>query len=337
MPLIDLPLETLREYRPDIDEPADFDAFWAETIAESRAAARTGIHCEPAETPIRELAIDDVTFPGFGGEPVRAWLTRPRGHGDPLPVVVEFVGYGGGRAQPGERLQWAAAGYAHLLMDTRGQGGTWGGGHTPDPHGSDSATPGFMTRGIADPHDYYYRRVFTDGVRLIDAVGDIPGADASRIAVTGGSQGGGISIAVAALSPAVRAVMPDVPFLSHFRRAVEATPAAPFTEITKYLSVHRDRIEATFRTLSYFDGANFTPRIHAPALFSVGLMDEIVLPSTVFAAYNRLGSADRSIEVYPYNGHEGGQMHQWVRQARWLAERLAAVPSGERMPVAADT
>src|SRR5690606_14262402 len=108
-----------------------------------------------------------------------------------LPAIVEFVGYGGGRGLPGTRLFWPSAGYAHILMDTRGQGSAWGGGgDTADPHGSGPAAPGYLTRGIDDPATYYYRRVFTDAVRLIDAVRTLPAIDPERIAVTGGSQGG---------------------------------------------------------------------------------------------------------------------------------------------------
>ena len=68
--------------------------------------------------------------------------------------MVEYVGYNGGRGLPGEKLAWAAAGYVHVLMDTRGQGSGWGnGGDTADPHGSGAATAGFMTRGIHEPRD----------------------------------------------------------------------------------------------------------------------------------------------------------------------------------------
>ena len=179
-----------------------------------------------------------------------------------------------------------------------------------------------MTRGIHDPAEYYYRRLFTDAVRLVDLVKTFDFVDATRIALTGGSQGGGIALAATALSEGILAVMPDVPFLSHFRRAAEITPEAPFTEITRYLAVHRELVDTTFETLSYFDGVNFCRRIQVPAYFSVALMDGIVLPSTVFAAFNHLGSTDRSIEVYPFNGHEGGQFLQWIRQAEWLRERL---------------
>ena len=69
----------------------------------------------------------DVTFPGFGGDPVKAWLLAARRRRRArCPTVVEYIGYGGGRGLPHERLAWAAAGYAHLFMDTRGQGSAWG-------------------------------------------------------------------------------------------------------------------------------------------------------------------------------------------------------------------
>ncbi len=316
-----LSAEQLVGYRPDVDEPADFEGFWRDTLAETRDAGGAWT-LEPAPTPITEFVVEDLTFPGFAGEPVRAWVIRPR-RDDTLPVVVEYLGYNGGRGLPGERLHWASAGYVHVVMDSRGQGSGWGsGGDTPDPHGSGPAVAGFMTRGIADPRTYYYRRLHTDAVRLLDAVRELPFADGSRIAVTGGSQGGALSIAAAALDREVRAVMPDVPFLAHFRRSIELTPAAPFTEITQYLAIHRDETEAVLRTLSYFDTVNFARRVQAPALFSVALMDQVVLPSTVYAAYNHLPPGDRELSVYPYNDHEAGQLHQWVRQAAWLPPRL---------------
>lgn len=316
----DLPLAELREYRPELPAPAGLDAFWERTIAEARAAA-SPTTISAVDGPISAVVIEDMSFSGFGGQPVRAWITRPI-EATAAPAVVEFVGYGGGRGLPGERIAWGLTGAVHVVMDTRGQGSVWGTGDTPDPAGSDPATPGFMTRGILDPEEYYYRRVYTDAVRLLDEVAALPFVDPSRIAVTGGSQGGGITIAAAALSEHVAALMPDVPFLCDFPRSISKTPEPPFTEITRYLSVHRDAESAVLHTLSHVDGAVLAPRITAPALFSVALMDEIVLPSTVFAAFNALGSTDRTIEVYPYNGHEGGGYRHWQRQAAWLAERF---------------
>lgn len=321
VPLTDLTLDELRAYRPDVAISPDFDDFWRTTLAESRAAAEDP-QLVPAETPVTQLIVEDLTFSGFGGDPIRAWVTRPRSDAA-LPAIVEYIGYGGGRGIPGEHLQWASAGYVHVLMDTRGQGSGWGtGGDTPDPHGSEGATPGYMTRGIRDRDTYYYRRLFTDAVLAVDAVRTLSFVDASRVSVTGGSQGGGVALAAAGLHENVFAAMPDVPFLCHFRRSVELTPQNPFREIERYLAVHRDSVDRVFETLSNFDGVNFARRISQPALFSVGLMDAVVLPSSIFAAYNHVASTDAAIEVYQFNGHEGGQHAHWVRQAEWLAARL---------------
>lgn len=321
MARFDLDPELLAVYLPEVREPEDFDSFWSETIAEARAAGSDPV-LVPAATPLTAVDVFDVTFSGFGGEPVKAWLSLPRGADEPLPVVVEYNGYGGGRGLPHERQSWSLAGYAHLFMDTRGQGATWGsGGETPDPHGSGPAGAGFMTRGIRSPHEYYYRRLFTDAVRAVDAVRTIERIDPARVAITGGSQGGGITLAVAGLTGGLVAVMPDVPFLCHFERAVGLTDADPYGEIQRYLAVQRGAAATVFETLSYFDGVNFARRADAPGLFSVGLVDPICPPSTVYAAYNHYG-ADKQIAVYPHNQHEGGGGYQWIVQTEFLARQL---------------
>lgn len=322
MPRFDLPLAELREFRPVVAEPSDFDSFWADTLGAARTnAARTQV--TPVDSRLTEVDVFDVTFSGFAGDLVRGWFLTPAGRSGPLPAVIEYNGYGGGRGFPHERLSWVAAGYAYFCMDTRGQGSQRGsGGHTEDPHGSGPAAPGFMTRGIEHPGDYYYRRVFTDAVLAVDVVRLFDVVDPHRVAVCGGSQGGGIALAVAGLAEGLIGVMPEVPFLCNFERAVGMTGMDPYQEIVRYLAVHRDRANDTFRTLSYFDGVNFAKRATAPSLFSVGLLDPVCPPSTVFAAHNHY-AASSAIEVYPFNEHEGGQGFHWTRQAEWLAERLS--------------
>ncbi|WP_392971437.1 acetylxylan esterase [Streptomyces sp. LN245] len=321
MALFDLPLDELRTYRSASAEPADFDSFWAKTLQEAREhdlAARF----EPVDSPLKTVTVHDVTFAGFDGHPIKGWLTVPAWADSPLPTVVEFIGYGGGRGLPHTHLLWASAGFAHFVMDTRGQASAWGGGETPDPVGSAPAFPGFMTRGIEDPETYYYRRLFTDAVRAVEAARSHPLVDAARVAALGGSQGGGITIAVGALVPDLAAVAPDVPFLCDFPRATVLTDRAPYREIGNYLKTHRGRTDQVRRTLSYFDGVHFAARGRAPALFSAALEDQTCPPSTVFAAFNAWANEDKEIEVYDFNDHEGGGPYQQAAQLRWLPARV---------------
>ncbi|GAB4463615.1 MAG: cephalosporin-C deacetylase [Anaerolineae bacterium] len=322
MAFFDMPLEQLRLYKPERDEPADFDAFWQMTLDETRAHPLNA-QFAPADFGMKTVEVYDVTFAGYGGQPIKGWFMLPAGASGPRPCVVEYIGYGGGRGFPIQWLPWPSAGYAYLVMDTRGQGCAWAPGDTPDiPDGANPFFPGFMTQGILDPKTYYYRRVFTDAVRAVEAACSHPAVDAARVAVTGGSQGGGITVAVSGLVPDVAVAMPDVPFLCHFRRATEISDEHPYQEIVKYLRIHRDKVDTVFNTLSYFDGMNFAARARAESLYSVGLMDTICPPSTVFAAYNHL-SAPKAIRVYTFNQHDGGGPHHIMEKIQFLDARWA--------------
>ncbi|MGD0611944.1 MAG: acetylxylan esterase [Anaerolineales bacterium] len=314
----DLPLEQLKVYRPSRQEPGDFDAFWQATLAETRRMPLEA-RFDPVDFGLETIETYDVTYGGYGGQSVKGWLLLPRQRRPKVGCVVEFIGYGGGRGFPLDWLLWSSVGYAHFVMDTRGQGSSWQPGDTPDlpVDGSSPHYPGFMSLGILDPKSYYYRRVFADAVRAVEAAASHPAADPSRIAVTGSSQGGGITLAVSGLLPGLAAVMPDVPFLCHYRRAVEITDSAPYSEITHYCKIHRDQIDTVFNTLSYFDGLNFAARAKAPALFSVGLMDMTCPPSTVFAAYNHYGGP-KDIKVWQFNDHEGGSTFQTMEKVKFL-------------------
>ena len=316
--LFDLPLAQLREYRPEVPEPADFDEFWAGELA-AAAAHDADAELVPVATPIRSADVFDVTFAGYAGDPVKAWLLVPH---DPAPqgaLLVEYIGYNGGRGDPLDWLPFCSTGRPHLVMDTRGQGGGWRSADTADP--SDDGAPsstGFLTRGIASPRTHYYTRLFIDAARAVAVARRLPAAADRPIVTTGRSQGGALAIAAAHLADGVAAAMPDVPFLAHPRRAVEVTDTRPYRELIDYCSVHSDRVEQVFETLSYIDVVNHAKRLTVPALFSVGLIDEITPASTIFAAYNHY-AGPKDIGVYPFNGHEGGGTRHLRAQLDFLA------------------
>ena len=315
MPFPDLWPDQIATYRSSALAPADFDAFWAGTLADARRHP-----LEPVLVTVKPVmpVFDcfDVTFSGFGGHRIRGWLIWPKAGA--TDIVVKFIGYNGGRGFAHEHLFWPSTGRAVLVMDTRGQGGGWSLGATPDPVGHDPAQAGYMTRGIAAPDSYFYRRVFTDAVRAVEVARGLPGI--SRVSVCGGSQGGAISLAVAGLVEGLAAVMPDVPYLCDFARSVGVASRDPYLEISRYLAVHRHMVDRAFQTLAYFDGVHFAARATAPALISVAMMDTICPPTSVYAAFNAY-RGPKELAVYTYNDHEGGGPYQEVRQRDWLAGR----------------
>jgi cephalosporin-C deacetylase len=321
MPFPDLIQPELGAYQSAVSMPANFSSFWEATIAGARAVGGA-VSITPAETTLRSVEAFDVTFPGFGGHPIKGWLVLPAQRSGRLPLVVQYLGYGGGRGFPHEQLHWAASGYAYFRMDTRGQGSGWAMGATADPVGTTPSIPGVMTKGVLDKNDYYYRRLFTDAVRAVDMLVAQDFVDADRIAVCGGSQGGGIALAVAGIDRRIKAVMTDVPFLCDYPRAVQKASKDPYLEVVRFLAQHRDKKAIVFDTLNYFDGVNFARQARAAALFSVAVMDETCPPSTVYGAFNAYAGGDKTMVEYEFNNHEGGGAFQDQAQMRWLAERF---------------
>lgn len=124
----------------------------------------------------------------------------------PLPVTVQFCGYGGGRGHWVEHLAWAGAGFAHPIMDSRGQGGD-----TPGLASTSAGPDGHhVVRGIDAPGTYYYRRLITVAVRAVDCAHRDARIDPPAVVVAGASQGGGLALAVAALVPDVAELLCDI-------------------------------------------------------------------------------------------------------------------------------
>ncbi|NMP23871.1 acetylxylan esterase [Sulfobacillus harzensis] len=311
----DMPLEQLQNYTPPLSAPPDLDAFWEATLQES---GRTPLdaNLELVDYPAEGVHVFRITLRGYGEAPLSGWYVRPTQDG-PHPGLVLYHGYNWNyEGHIHDVVNWGLHGYAVLAMAVRGQQGS--GESMPSPHGH---VAGWMTAGILDPEHYYYRGVYADAVRALSWLHGRPEVDAARIGVTGGSQGGGMTLAAAALSNIPVVAVAEYPFLCHFTRAVDIAPAGPYGEITEYLRQNGDPdIERqVFQTLSYFDVMNLASRVVVPTLVSVGLIDQLTPPSTIFAAFHHLGSETKALRVYRYFGHEFiPRFHmeklQWLKQ-----------------------
>ena len=297
MPSIDMPLEQMRQYKPTLYRQPDFEEFWDQTI---RVALAEPVNAEliPYDLPTRGVECFAVRFDGTGGGRLAGWYVRPFGRGK-FPGVCFYHGYGGRAWRPVELLPYAAQGICCLSMDCRGQNGQ----SQDTVVYSEGHHSGWMTQGIRHPRNYYYRYVFADAVRAIELLARRDEVDGQRIAVTGISQGGGMTLAAAALSERPILAMADVPFLCDYRRAIQIATAGPYPEIASFFKTYPDLYEPAMATLSYCDCVNLAPWITCRTIVSNCLWDDVCPPSTVFGAYNQI-TAEKRMDVYPFHKHE---------------------------------
>jgi cephalosporin-C deacetylase len=306
----------LADYRITTSEPDELDSWWARRLERARSLAAPTTVTRRAPGTYGELAVYDVEFSGAGGDRIRGWYLRPAGSpGRRLPVAVTFPGYGRGRGRPIDHTVLPAVGFGQLIMDIRGQ-------HSSLDPGTDEQH--IMVRGIADPDTYYFTTIFIDAARAVDIVAELPGADPDLVAVEGGSQGGGLALAAAALSgERVRVCQAEVPMLCDLRRAIAVSTKVPYRDVATFLARYPERAPAALNTLRYVDCALLARRITATCLLAVGLRDEASPPSTVYAAYHEIpGRKEIAVAV---NGDHRVPRDHVERKLRHLRDNLTTV------------
>jgi len=304
MPLtFDFPLDKLKTYQGINPRPADFDEFWDRQLARMNATD-PAVTIEPAgfQTPVAQCS--HLYFTGVGGARVHAKLVRPARVEAAQPAVLMFHGYSGDSGDWLNKLPYAAAGMTVAALDCRGQGG-----RSTDPGGTVGTTlNGHIIRGLDDaPEKMAFVRIFLDTAMLARVVMQMAGVDPQRVGALGGSQGGGLTVACAALEPRIRRAAPVFPFLADYRRVWEMDQAKDaYNELKDYFRKFdptHEREDQVFAKLGYVDVQHLAPRIKAEVMMTTGLMDTICPPSTQFAVYNKIQSR-KSMVLYPDFGHE---------------------------------
>ncbi|HEX6357884.1 acetylxylan esterase [Actinophytocola sp.] len=302
MPLtFDMPFDDLLTYQGSTPRPDDFDEYWTRALADL-ANQPAEVEIVPAEFQTPFARCSHLWFTGTGGARVHAKLLQPV---TPVgPAVLEFHGYRGFSGDWVSKLPYAALGHTVASLDMRGQGGL----SIDEIPVAGWAMASYLLRGIDDvPDNLLYRHLYLDAARLAQIVMGLDGVDPDRVGATGYSQGGGLTLACAALVPGVKIAAPVYPFLSDYRRAWHLNlEKGPYDEISEYFRrrdpLHR-REQEVFTRLGYVDVQNFAPRVRARTVLTVSLNDRTCPPSTQFAAYNKL-TCEKSYRVYPDFGHD---------------------------------
>ena len=304
MPLVDMPLEKLKTYQGRNPRPDDFDEYWDAALAEMRGV-EAQVEIKPSGYELPNTEFLRLYFTGVGGARIHAKYARPTGLDKPAPAIVQFHGYTWRSDDWFNLLSWTSQGFCVAAMDCRGQGGL-----SEDVGGVKGNTHnGHIIRGLDDsPEKLLYRSIFLDTAQLAGIVMGLPEVDASRVGATGGSQGGGLTLACAALEPRIKRAAPIYPFLCDYLRVWEMDMAVDAYAELKTFFKHFDplhkRKDEIFTRLGYIDNQHLAKRIKAEILMPVGLMDTICPPSTQFAAYNKITSK-KDLLIYPDYGHEG--------------------------------
>ena len=176
---------------------------------------------------------------------------------------------------------------------------------------------GFASLGADDPYRYYYRRVVLGAVRAMDYLCMREDVDTTRLAVAGGSQGGGLALIVASLDRRIKAASIKVPAMCDHTGIFHQRPTG-----WPHLLKRNGRNERIVRTSRYYDGALAAGLIEVPTLFTVSLLDLSCPPTTVYSSFNNL-KGPKEIFTYPDVDHPGSfTQERDLRMIRWLAETL---------------
>jgi cephalosporin-C deacetylase len=247
----------------------------------------------------------DLYFSGVQGARIHAKYLRPKQFRKPHPAVIMFHGYTGNAGDWNDKLNYVALGFSVAALDCRGQGGL-----SEDKGGVKGTTfKGHIIRGLDDsPDALLFRRIFLDTAQLAGIVMSLPEVDQKRVGAIGGSQGGGLTLACAALEPRIKRAVSFYPFLCDYRRVWEMDLAqGAYEELKTFFrqfDPRHEREDEIFNRLGYVDVQHLAGRIRAETLMITNLMDTTCPPSTQFAAYNKI-KARKKMLIHPDFGHEG--------------------------------
>ncbi|WP_053985643.1 acetylxylan esterase [Niameybacter massiliensis] len=308
----------LYDYVPPLTKQDDFEMFWKQTLEHAKDSP-LNIRREKVDYPIPDITVYKIVYNGFDTTDIHGWFIVPQKKKEKYPCLIHYHGFGNSSGEPWEYMHWVMSGMAVLAIDCREQLGATG-NHAKINSGN---TQSVICKGILNKEEYYLRALYIDCIKAIDFAINQPEVDEDRIIIEGGSQGGGLVMAVAALDPRPIIALADVPSNSNIDKRVENENGA-FKCVAEYLREYPEYIDKVFETLSYFDTMNMADLIRCRVLASVGLKDSVCPAELYFATYNRIKS-EKQVYIYPFNGHEGGGRKHTTIKLEYLNKVLKVI------------
>lgn len=303
----------VEQIAPGRSEPADFDAFWASSLAR-QAQIVEAVSCEPlpdkAGKPgyryfkLVAKTVDDGAVYGFLGIPA----DRP----GPFAALVLAAGAGPGYDAPEPTFirpdMMTLAVNLHPLDPTASD--------FPARYGEMIATQPYWAHGAPDRERYYFRRALLGAHAMVEWLARHPQFNGRDLRYLGASQGGGFGLMLAGLNHRFTAVAASVPALSD-HGGVAAGRASGWPQLIKDLAGDAESRERLLGMTGYFDAAHFAKRVECPVVFTVGFCDATCAPSSVYAAFNAV-KTPKFIMTAPLADHPVPWEHlngvwQWIQ------------------------
>ncbi len=184
---------------------------------------------------------------------------------------------------------------------------------------SAGALSGYQAFNLEDRDRYYYKRVYMGCVRANDFLTSLPQFDGTNLGVTGGSQGGALSIVTAGLDKRVKFLGAYYPALSDLTGFM-AGRAGGWPHLFNKDNVNTDSAAEKIKTTGYYDVVNFARLVNVPGMYSWGFNDETCPPTSMYAAYNVI-SAPKSLFLSLETGH-WTYPEQRENMEAWLQKQL---------------
>ncbi len=296
--------QELLKYPYEVTKKDDFDAFWEKNL-KSLDGKPLALKKEKVEYSSPYVEVYEISFLGGDETRIHGWFMVPAFlKKEKYPCFIHYHGFGGSRGEPMELLSWIMMGCCVLSCDCRGQSEV-----TRDAHIYQTGlNTSVVTQGILDPEDYYYKFLYLDAIRVVDAACSFSEVDENKIVVEGSSQGGMLSLVVACLDDRIKAVLCDVPSGCQLNQKV-INKEGSHASIAEFLRRFPDKSDQVFDTLSYFDIVNMADKITCPVFASVGAQDPTCPAKYFMGAYQRI-TAPKQVEVYPFGVHAVSALQQ---------------------------
>lgn len=298
----------------------DFEYFWKESLEELKQISPDFKLVKKSELSTDFYTTYHLEMKSLDNLTIYGWYRAPRNKSN-LPVILQLPSLGGSFQEVRSMYESPKYGipydFAALSLNIRGHG------QSHSLMVDKEKFNEYITLGLSSKHSYVYRGALMDCIRAIDFLVSRPEINPKKIAVEGASQGGALSLMLAALDKRVSLIAPDVPFMCDINQLYDNARWYA-KEINAFVQKNEEKgltLWKVKKTLSYFDVKNFCDKIQAPVLMSVGLQDHTCPPLTSVAAYNKI-TTKKICYVYPFGSHEGGGVRHRKLKFEWIREQF---------------